>query len=152
MRAIDLIIIHCAATPDGRADTILDVDSWHRQNGWARNWKYRQAWQPELTSIGYHFFISTDGLVHPGRSTTEIGAHAYGYNLNSLGICMAGTRKFTAEQWLSLREAITTLKEKYPGAKVLGHRDLPNVTKECPGFNVAMWLAAGMVPDKKHLL
>jgi len=152
MREINLLVIHCADTPDGRPNTILDVDSWHRQRGWARSWKYRQNWHPELTSIGYHYFISIDGLVHPGRSMAEIGAHAIGYNSHSLGICMCGTHKFTANQWLSLRDTVINLQEKFPGIKIVGHRDLPNVAKECPGFDVATWLAAGMVPEKDHLL
>jgi hypothetical protein len=152
MRKIDLIVIHCAATPDGRADTILDVDAWHRQLGWMRSWKYRQSWRPELTSIGYHWFISADGLVHPGRSMDEIGAHAVGHNSNSLGICMAGTSRFTADQWLSLKDIITRLRDKFPGVKIVGHRDLHDVHKKCPGFDVAKWLAAAMVPAKEHLL
>ena len=151
MREIDLLVIHCAATPDGRPNTVLDVDSWHRKLGWERKAVYRRSWHPELTSIGYHYFIAIDGLVHPGRSMDEIGAHAVGYNSHSLGICLCGTRKFTAEQWLSLRETVLTLQEKFPGIKIVGHRDLPNVSKECPGFDVAAWLAAGMVPLKDHL-
>ncbi|RQW89946.1 MAG: N-acetylmuramoyl-L-alanine amidase [Geobacter sp.] len=152
MRAIDLIVIHCAATPDGRPNTILDVDSWHRKIGWERKAKHRRAWHPELSSVGYHLFIAIDGLIHSGRSMDEIGAHAVGYNSQSIGICMCGTRKFTAEQWLSLREAVISLKEKFPRAKIVGHRDLPNVKKECPGFDVAGWLAAEMIPQKEHLL
>jgi len=152
MRKIDLIVIHCAATPDGRPDTIRDVDSWHRKLGWERKSIFRRAWQPELSSIGYHYFISVDGLVHPGRSLEEVGAHAVGHNSRSIGICLCGTRKFTAAQWLSLRESVNSLRKNLPDAKIVGHRDMPNVAKECPGFSVAEWLAAGMVPDKAHLL
>ena len=152
MRKIDLIVIHCAATPDGRADTIRDIDAWHRQLGWMRSWKHRQHVRPELTSIGYHYFIPTDGLPNLGRGSDEIGAHAIGHNATSIGVCLAGTRKFTTDQWLTLKQVVTLLQERFPGARVAGHRDLPDVKKECPGFDVAAWLAAGMVPAQEHIL
>ena len=28
----------------------------------------------------------------------------------------------------------------YPDAEILGHRDLPNVHKDCPAFDVKRWL------------
>jgi hypothetical protein len=34
------------------------------------------------------------------------------------------------------------MKEKYPKAEVLGHRDFPSVKKECPSFDVKKWLVA----------
>ena len=53
MRKIDLIIIHCSATPEGKDFTTADIDRWHRQRGFA--------------SIGYHFVIYRNGSVHHGR-------------------------------------------------------------------------------------
>ena len=33
MRKIDLIIIHCSATPEGKDFRTADIDRWHRQQG-----------------------------------------------------------------------------------------------------------------------
>lgn len=35
---------------------------------------------------------------------------------------------------------------------VLGHRDLPNVKKACPGFSVTNWLGNDMQPLPAHVL
>ncbi|UKK48496.1 N-acetylmuramoyl-L-alanine amidase [Prevotella sp. E9-3] len=50
MRRIDRIIVHCTATPEGRHVTVKDVDSWHRDRGWANG-------------IGYHYLIYLDGSI-----------------------------------------------------------------------------------------
>ena len=43
MRKIDLIIIHCSATAEGKDFRAADIDRWHRQQG--------------FRSIGYHFVV-----------------------------------------------------------------------------------------------
>ena len=50
MRKIDEIIIHCAATPEGKHFTVADIDAWHKKRG--------------FKCIGYHFVIYLDGSVH----------------------------------------------------------------------------------------
>lgn len=40
--------------------------------------------------VGYHYFIDKKGRVTQGRADTDEGAHTIGYNLKSLGICLAG--------------------------------------------------------------
>ena len=84
------------------------------------------------------------GVVHAGRPLYQQGAHAKGYNAHSIGICYEGglnardrpcdTR--TPEQKKTLQKLLMRLKEDYPEAKVVGHRDLPGVKKECPCFDV----------------
>lgn len=81
MRVINKIIIHCAATPEGKDYTVDQIRQWHttpKPNG--NGWK----------DIGYHFVIYRDGSVHPGRPIEQIGAHTSGYNANSIGICYMG--------------------------------------------------------------
>lgn len=53
MRTINLIVVHCTATPEGRDVTTADIDRQHRQRG--------------FTSIGYHYVIYRDGTLHLGR-------------------------------------------------------------------------------------
>ena len=76
MRKISEIIVHCAATPEGKAFTVADIDAWHRKRG--------------FRCIGYHFVIYLDGSVHEGRAIEEVGAHCLGHNANSIGICYIG--------------------------------------------------------------
>jgi N-acetyl-anhydromuramyl-L-alanine amidase AmpD len=138
MRHINKIVIHCSGSPNGRANTPADIERWHLENGW--------------NEIGYHFIITLDGVVHEfGRTLSEIGSHAKGYNKNSIGICLVGTDKFTTLQWNSLKALVLGLKSQFPNSTILGHRDLPNVKKECPGFSVKEWQVE-MEPSKDHIL
>ena len=99
-------------------------------------------------SIGYHYYITKDGVIYPGRPESEIGAHARHFNAHSIGICYEGgldadgnpadTR--TKAQKQSLQNLLTSLCVDYPEAEILGHRDLPNVHKSCPCFSVQAWL------------
>lgn len=128
MRTIKEIIIHCADTPEGRNDKAADIDRWHKQRGFDR--------------IGYHYVIDLDGTIEYGRDTDCIGAHCKGHNTNSIGICYIGgsdrdtlkpkdTR--TDEQKASLVLLLKYLRQRYPDAKIYGHRDFSD--KPCPSFD-----------------
>lgn len=129
IKKIKYLVVHCTATPEGRETTVADIDRWHKAQGW--------------NGIGYHYVVYLDGTIHTGRAETEVGAHCYGHNAESLGICYAGgcvatggtpkdTR--TAAQRTALRTLLTKLKKKYPTAQIVGHRDL-NRAKACPSFD-----------------
>uniref|UniRef100_UPI003FEF2E46 N-acetylmuramoyl-L-alanine amidase n=1 Tax=Candidatus Limisoma sp. TaxID=3076476 RepID=UPI003FEF2E46 len=129
MRKINKIIIHCAATPEGRNFTVEDIRRWHLQRG--------------FRDIGYHYVIYLDGSVHTGRPIEQIGAHTSGYNATSIGICYIGgcakdgktpkdTR--TEAQRSALVKLVAELRAKFPGATVHGHNEFAN--KACPSFNV----------------
>lgn len=170
MRSINLIVIHCSASPNGVSlfdgslgmpgfrTPVETIDQWHRQRGFRRDFGAKGRFNPQLTSIGYHFLIYTSGVVVTGRAPEEVGAHAQGHNANSIGLCMIGTDKFLPEQWEALAGWVRIMQKAYPGARIVGHRDLsPDLngdgvisssewTKRCPGFDVAAWMAGGMVP------
>ena len=76
MREINDIIIHCTATRRGRNHTVDQVRQWHLARG--------------FDDIGYHYLIYTDGTLHLGRPVEQVGAHAYGHNQHSIGICYVG--------------------------------------------------------------
>lgn len=130
MRNITEIIVHCAATPEGKHFTVADIDRWHKQRGWK--------------GIGYHYVIYLDGSIHKGRDIETIGAHCTGHNKNSIGVCYIGgcdknmqpkdTR--TDAQKESLIEILTRLKKRYPNAKIYGHRDFAK--KSCPSFDATL--------------
>jgi N-acetylmuramoyl-L-alanine amidase len=48
---------------------------------------------------------------------------------------------FTHAQWRTLEAVVKDQKKMHPDAKVLGHRDLPNVNKACPSFDALAWWA-----------
>ena len=129
-RRIDLIVIHCSATRATQRYTVDDCRRDHRARGFA--------------DIGYHYYITRDGVVHAGRPLYQVGAHATGYNAHSIGICYEGgldirgrpcdTR--TPEQKETLHKLLQRLKEDYQEARVVGYRDLPGVQKDCPCYDV----------------
>lgn len=129
----DRIVVHCSATPPSFSGSAREIHKWHSAKGWS--------------GIGYHFVIDRDGAIEVGRLIFMAGAHAEGYNARSVGICLMGgvnvkqepEDNFTLEQKESLHELVVYLREKYPGAILMGHRDLPNVKKACPSFNVRDW-------------
>lgn len=142
MRAINLIVIHCADTPASMDIGVEQIRKWHTQE---RGW----------SDIGYHYVVRRDGLIELGRDLDgdgdvdeEIGAHAFGYNRNSIGICMIGGRgddgsaedNFNAVQKQSLEFLVKDLYERYDGPSVVGHRDLDS-GKQCPSFDVKSWWA-----------
>jgi N-acetylmuramoyl-L-alanine amidase len=132
MRPIDLIVLHCSATPPSMDIGEAEIDQWHRKRGYRR--------------IGYHYVIRRSGALQLGRPEHEIGAHVAGYNKASIGICLVGgvaehdkqtpESNFTPEQWATLRGLLDRLLATYPDARVCGHNDL-NPRKACPAFSVA---------------
>lgn len=142
MRKVRRIIVHCSASPNGRADTIRDIDRWHKERGFLRPLVFRDKYRPELTSCGYHCVIEIDGTIAHGRHTDEAGAHAAGYNHDSIGVCLVGTDAFSPAQIDALDLYIQSVLAMYPTATVCGHRDLPDVRKSCPGFDVTQWMEA----------
>ncbi len=122
MRPINLIVIHCSATPSGKPvsqgtpgqagymDAAHVFNTWHAQRGFMRQAEARAAFNPSLASIGYHYVIDLSGDVVSGRSENEVGAHAAGFNANSIGICMVGGSeregRFTPAQWKALAKLV----------------------------------------------
>ena len=128
MRKINEIIVHCAATREGRDFTVEDITRWHKARGFA--------------TIGYHYVIYRDGSIHEGRPLEQIGAHCVGHNKHSIGICYIGgcasdgktpkdTR--TPEQKEALLSLLRRLKARFPNATIHGHRDF--AAKACPSFD-----------------
>lgn len=162
-RKVNLVVIHCSASPNGVDVPAAELDRWHQRRGFERLEGWRKSLNYPLKALGYHYVVSVVGAVQSGRHHGEIGAHAQGHNQRSIGVCVVGLDKFTELQWLALRDLVQQLEAQYPGAKVCGHRDLSpdkdgdgvvekgEWLKECPGFDVAAWLARGMKPDEAHV-
>lgn len=143
----EYITIHCSAT---RPETPFSVESLRYLHVEVNNW----------SDIGYHFYITQDGLLHTCRSLDKTGAHVKGHNKNNIGICLEGgldndtgkpVDNFTDVQNDTLRYLITELQSNYGVVddNVKGHRDwYPDLNgdgildrrdwlKECPCFDIA---------------
>jgi N-acetylmuramoyl-L-alanine amidase len=152
-RAVNMIVIHCAATREDKDYTFEDCTRDHK----ARKFK----------KCGYHVYIRRDGTEHIGRHFDEVGAHAGpSHNKHSIGICYEGgldkngkakdtrtpIQKAKILKWIG--QAIG-----YSGNKItsiVGHRDLsPDLNgngivepiewiKQCPCFDA--------IPEYNYLL
>ncbi|CAD1474525.1 unnamed protein product [Heterotrigona itama] len=87
--------------------------------------------------IGYNFIIGEDGNVYEGRGWNDVGAHAPGYNSQSIGICIIGDFSNFLPDEAALKAvnalinygvSIGKISENY---RVLGHRQAVNTL--CPG-------------------
>jgi|SRR3989338_8741349 len=124
MRKIDTIVIHHS----GNTDTVEQIRKLHVEiNGW--------------DNIGYHFMISRNGEIMPGRDLKTEGAHVLGFNKNSIGICLLGNfdeEILNEKQKQCLIGLLENLIINFNLTKnnVKFHRDFPNVNKNCPGKNI----------------
>lgn len=117
--ATNRIILHNA---DAKKCSAADIHRWHKERGWS--------------GMGYHFLVRKDGTIERGRPEDTVGAHAQGYNSDSIGVCFEGafmTEKMGQTQVNAGRELISYLKNKYGISKVQKHKDV-NPTN-CPGAN-----------------
>lgn len=130
IKSVDFLIVHASATSPDHDIGAQEIRRWHRERGWF--------------DIGYHYVIRRDGVLETGRKDTRPGAHVRGFNHRSLGICLVGgvdkkqnpQDNYTDEQYETLGRILTELSQRHPDAEVLGHRDMPNVHKACPCFEV----------------
>lgn len=129
-RSIKYIVVHCSATRVNIPFTEEQLLQCHLQRG--------------FKGIGYHFYVTKDGVLHHTRPMGVVGAHALGFNLHSLGICYEGgldelgkpadTR--TDLQKATLRRVLGELKLLYPEAEIVGHYQLSaRIHKSCPVFD-----------------
>jgi hypothetical protein len=144
-KSTEFLVIHCSASPPNVDVGVAEIRQWHLKRG--------------FSDIGYHFVIRRDGRVEIGRPENLVGSHVRGHNSNSLGICLVGgtdarqrpENNFTAEQWASLQTLLMRLTQKYPNAKILGHRDFPQVAKACPCFDAIKWAQGLGLPAAKRM-
>lgn len=138
------VTTHCSATPPSRKYTLDDLRYDHLKRG--------------FSDVGYHYYITRDGVRHKGRNDTKQGAHVRGFNKNNLGVCLEGgvnesgkaEFNFTdaqMDEWLLIVKELQG-KHKLALDKFKGHRDwspdkngdgkitIIDWLKECPCFDV----------------
>lgn len=146
-KKIKRIVVHHSASYWG---TALDIDKWHKKRGWRE--------------IGYSFVIQNGvptyddyknnrkfyelvGEIECGRKLNadpwldakEKGAHAYGYNSDSIGICLIHKDEKYDERMLSkLFQLVTELIDKFDIdiEKIQGHYELDKNKPDCPSIDM----------------
>lgn len=131
-REIEMAIVHCSATPDTMNEEesprwfnldVEEIRQWHKEgNGWS--------------DIGYHYVIKRDGEIQSGRPLAKAGAHCYGKNAKSIGVCLVGTHTYTEAQKKSLTSVYQMLSARFDlkADKWRCHYEFSH--KDCPGFSV----------------
>lgn len=154
---VELLVIHCTATPEGRDVTGDDVRHWHTdpiEKG-GRGWR----------QVGYRHLIRFNGVetLVPDNGDENIDANeitngAFGVNAKSIHICYVGgmdrARKFgkdtrTSLQKTLMKKIVIDYIQKFPWIKVCGHYKV-NQTN-CPDFPVESWLKEIGVESKNIL-
>ena len=116
-KATQRIILHHA---DAKNCSAEDIHRWHLNNGWS--------------GAGYHFLVRKDGKVYRLRPEDKVGAHAYGSNYNSIGVCFEGNymeEDMPEVQKQAGKELVVYLKNKYKISTVQKHKDV--CATSCPG-------------------
>lgn len=117
MRKIKYIVIHCTATSQNITVEALKKD--FRRRGWK--------------APGYHYVVSPNGVTSCLLPENKVANGVRGHNAESIHVAYIGGISMktgkpvdnrTLEQKQALREWAKFLKEKYPAAEVVGHRDL----------------------------
>jgi len=119
---------------DDRVESILELHITPKSNDVA--WNGQTVAGRGFSAIGYHHIITKDGRCWPCRSEELQGAHCYGQNEHSIGICLTGKDRFTLAQFRTLLDKLEVLKEKYnlKDSDIYGHYAFSD--KTCPNFNV----------------
>ena len=127
---VKMIVVHCSGTRCDRPFTVKGLIA-------TGNERFGQP--------SYHYYVRRNGEVIPILPETVQGVHASGYNHCSLGICYEGgydergkeadTR--TEIQRHVMYELLKQLTREYPGVRIVGHCELPHVTKPCPCFKAS---------------
>lgn len=137
-RLVDLLVIHCSATPSGQVlqqgtpgepgylNAPQVINAWHAARGFHRKPADVLAFSSRLPAIGYHYLVDITGEVWSGRGLEEVGAHAFHFNAHSVGICMVGgverDGRYTPKQWSSLRQVVSMLLVDYGIPRALPRR------------------------------
>lgn len=139
MRRITHIFVHCTAGP--QTQTLADLRAEFRHKGWK--------------NPGYHYVIFPDGSVQNILDEGAVANGVRGYNGVGIHVAYVGgidaqgraVDNRTPAQKEKMRTLLKILHQRYPAARILGHRDISpdrngngrvdpwERIKECPCFD-----------------
>jgi len=123
MRPIKKIVVHCSDSDLEAHDSPEIIRIWHLERGW--------------DDIGYHFVITKNGALWPGRLIRQIGAHVKNHNKTTIGICLTGRSSFSLKQMETLQKTLWNLLDVFGLTiqDVVGHYELDHL-KTCPNIDM----------------
>jgi N-acetylmuramoyl-L-alanine amidase len=115
MRLIKYIVLHCTA--GSQRETIAELKAGFKARGWKNN--------------GYHIVVDGSGIRFNITPLENIANGVAGYNSNSIHVSYMGgvdrngkaVDNRTDAQKKQLLAIVKELKQKFPTAKICGHRD-----------------------------
>ena len=124
---VKYLVVHCSAT---RCNQDFSVE------------RLIETGKERFGQVSYHYYVRRNGDIIPTLPESVRGVHARGYNHCSIAICYEGglNERGVAEdtrtelQKHALYELLKQLHEEYPRARIVGHRELPRVHKDCPCY------------------
>ncbi len=132
MRQIKRIFVHCTA--GSQKQSLDDLKAEFRRKGWA--------------NPGYHYVITSNGGVHQLLSLDKVSNGVQGYNSTAINVAYMGgidaNGKPVDNRTPAQKDALTLLlhklKQQFPAAQIMGHRDIWGTDskkwkKWCPCFN-----------------
>lgn len=146
-KALKYLVIHCTATPQGRAVSSDEIRRWHTSpiSKGGRGWK----------QVGYTDIIHLDGRVERLVDNNEdamvdpweVTNGAAGINSVSRHIVYVGgvakdgktpqdTR--TTAQRDALKQYVLDFHRRHPSVRIIGHNEVAR--KACPSYDVQDWL------------
>lgn len=131
-REVNRVFLHCSASDNPAHDDILVIKRWHLDRG--------------FNDVGYHYFITSFGVIQLGRDLEITPAAQQGHNAHTIAICMHGLTKFTNAQFDTLRALCRAIARELPNVTFHGHREVAN--KACPVFDYKQVLS---LDAKGHL-
>lgn len=132
MRQIKRIFVHCTA--GAQRQTVDDLKAEFRNKGWQHP--------------GYHYVVDVNGGVHQLLAVEEVSNGVQGYNATAINIAYIGgidsqgkpIDNRTPAQKDALVLLLHQLRQRFPAAQIMGHRDIWGADKSkwrkmCPCFN-----------------
>jgi len=139
------LIFHCSNSHYGDVETFR---RWHtdpkpKGRGW-RDIGYNAVILNGQRSSNKSKVHLEDGMIEQGRGLnldayidgSERGAHTFGYNANSIGICLVGKKKFTMAQLISAVYFARFYIRIVPEIKIYGHYEKTRGGKTCPNIDM----------------
>ena len=132
MRKIKRIFVHCTA--GSQSQSIEDLKQEFRRKGWK--------------SPGYHYVVSPNGGTRQLLPIEQVSNGVQGYNSTAINVAYIGgvdghgkpIDNRTPDQKDALVLLLHKLKQQFPDAQIMGHRDIWGTDskkwkKWCPCFN-----------------
>jgi len=149
-KKLELLVIHCTATPEGRVVLSKEIRKWHLiDRGWSRlgysDMVHLSGELENLVPFNFDELVDDDEMTWGVAGKNSIARHiVYVGGLDKTGKFAKDTRTEAQKRTLETYVKYTLL--RHPGIKVAGHYHF--AAKACPSFVVEDWLSEIGIPEE----